>query len=63
MVFTQDANSSLGVQTLNHFELLFKVWAARTLELGQLENIQYILPFENRWPEIGVTLNHPHGQI
>ena len=63
VVFTQDTNSSLGVQTLSHFELLFKVWAARTLELGQLENIQYILPFENRGPEIGVTLNHPHGQI
>ena len=63
VVFTQDANSSLGAQTLSHFELLFKVWAARTLELGQLENIQYVLPFVNRGAEVGVTLNHPHGQI
>ncbi len=23
----------------------------------------YVLPFENRGEEIGVTLNHPHGQI
>ena len=63
VVFTQDANSSLGAQTLAHFELLFKVWAARTLELGQLESIQYVLPFENRGSEVGVTFNHPHGQI
>ena len=63
VVFTQDANSSLGAQTLSHFELLFKVWASRTLELGQLENIQYVIPFENRGAEVGVTLNHPHGQI
>ena len=33
------------------------------LELGQLESIQYVLPFENRGLEVGVTLNHPHGQI
>ena len=63
VVFTQDANSSLGAQTLNHLELLFEVWAARTAELGQIEKIQYVLPFENRGPEVGVTLNHPHGQI
>ena len=43
--------------------MLFKVWAARTLELGQLESIQYVLPFENRGSEVGVTLIHPHGQI
>ena len=43
--------------------MLFKVWAARMQELGQLESIQYVLPFENRGLEVGVTLNHPHGQI
>ena len=43
--------------------MLFKVCAARMLELGQLESIQYVLPFENRGLEVGVTLNHPHGQI
>ena len=35
----------------------------RTLELGTLPGVEYVLCFENRGEEIGVTLNHPHGQI
>ena len=26
-------------------------------------DIDYVLPFENRGAEVGVTLHHPHGQI
>ncbi|HEU4708232.1 MAG TPA: galactose-1-phosphate uridylyltransferase, partial [Methylophilaceae bacterium] len=63
VVFTQDANSSLGALELGHIELLLDVWAERTRQLGQIEEIQYVLPFENRGREVGVTLNHPHGQI
>ena len=25
--------------------------------------VKYVLPFENRGEECGVTLHHPHGQI
>lgn len=63
VVFTQDANSSLGALALEHIELLLDVWAERTRKLGENEDIQYVLPFENRGREVGVTLNHPHGQI
>ena len=63
VVFTQDADSSLGALTLEHIKLLIDVWAERTQQLGGLEDIQYVLPFENRGREVGVTLNHPHGQI
>ena len=63
VVFTQDADSSLGALSLEHIMLLIDVWAERTQQLGALENIQYVLPFENRGREVGVTLNHPHGQI
>ena len=31
--------------------------------LGQRSDVNYILPFENRGAEVGVTLHHPHGQI
>ena len=63
VVFTQDADSSLGALSLEHIGLLIDVWAERTQRLGENENIQYVLPFENRGREVGVTLNHPHGQI
>jgi UDPglucose--hexose-1-phosphate uridylyltransferase len=63
VVFTQDPNSSLGALPLDHLELLIGVWGERTRALGAIPQIQYVLPFENRGAEVGVTLHHPHGQI
>lgn len=63
VVFTQDREASLGGLPLGHIELLLQVWGDRTGRLGDEEIIQYVLPFENRGAEVGVTLHHPHGQI
>ncbi len=63
VVFTQDANTSLGQLPLDHIELLLEVWADRYTQLGALDHVHYVLPFENRGVEMGVTLYHPHGQI
>lgn len=63
VVFTQDPNSSLGALPLPHLELLLEVWADRYRELGAREDVLYVMPFENRGVEVGVTLHHPHGQI
>jgi UDPglucose--hexose-1-phosphate uridylyltransferase len=63
VVFTQDPKSSLGALPLDHIELLLQVWGERTQRLGARAEIQYVLPFENRGAEVGVTLHHPHGQI
>jgi UDPglucose--hexose-1-phosphate uridylyltransferase len=63
VVFTQDPGSSLGALPLRHIALLIEVWADRTEELGAQEHVNYVLPFENRGAEVGVTLHHPHGQI
>ncbi len=63
VVFTQDPDSSLGELPLDRVELVLKVWADRTVELAKHEDIHYVMPFENRGVEMGVTLHHPHGQI
>jgi UDPglucose--hexose-1-phosphate uridylyltransferase len=63
VVFTQDPSASLGSLPLWHLELLFEVWTDRYAELGAVDDIKYIYPFENRGVEVGVTLHHPHGQI
>ena len=63
VVFTQDPAASLAGLPLSHFELLIDVWADRYEEIGARKEIQYVMPFENRGEEMGVTLNHPHGQI
>ncbi|WP_353352727.1 galactose-1-phosphate uridylyltransferase [Intrasporangium sp. DVR] len=38
-------------------------WVDRTTALSSLPGVEYVFCFENRGPEIGVTLHHPHGQI
>jgi UDPglucose--hexose-1-phosphate uridylyltransferase len=63
VVFAQDANASLGGLALDHIEILLEVWGARTRALGDRNEIEFVLPFENRGAEVGVTLHHPHGQI
>jgi UDPglucose--hexose-1-phosphate uridylyltransferase len=39
------------------------LWAQRTAELGARDDVDYVLCFENRGPEVGATIAHPHGQI
>ena len=48
---------------LERIELLTNVWIDRYINLYKNKNIKYVLPFENRGEECGVTLHHPHGQI
>ena len=61
--YTPVHDSSLGDQPVEHIRDLIEVWRDRTRELGRLPNVRYVLVFENRGEEIGVTLAHPHGQI
>lgn len=63
VVFTKDAKASLAALPLAHIELLMEVWADRTAVMAGRGDIAYVLPFENRGAEVGVTLHHPHGQI
>jgi len=63
VVFTQEADSSLSRLPIGRIELLIEVWARRTELLRLRPRIRYVLPFENRGAEVGVTLHHPHGQI
>lgn len=39
------------------------LWAERTAVLGARDDVDYVLVFENRGPEVGATIRHPHGQI
>jgi len=52
--------ASLGVEGALK---VIDVWADRTAELGRRSDVDYVLVFENRGPEIGATITHPHGQI
>ena len=39
------------------------LWAERTAVLGARDDVDYVLVFENRAPQVGATIAHPHGQI
>jgi len=39
------------------------LWAERSAALGGRDDVDYVLVFENRGPEVGATIAHPHGQI
>jgi UDPglucose--hexose-1-phosphate uridylyltransferase len=61
--FTSDHDSSFRELSPARVRMVVDVWADRTAELGALPGVRHVFPFENRGPEIGVTLHHPHGQI
>jgi UDPglucose--hexose-1-phosphate uridylyltransferase len=63
VVFTQNADMTLGALSLSHLELILEVLGDRYRDLGARTDVQYVFPFENRGVEVGVTLHHPHGQI
>lgn len=61
--FSADHDGSFAALSLEQARLVVDVWADRTTALGGIPGIELVFPFENRGPEIGVTLQHPHGQI
>ncbi|HEY3396789.1 MAG TPA: galactose-1-phosphate uridylyltransferase [Armatimonadota bacterium] len=63
VVYTPEHSGSFGQLPLERIYRLALVWQDRYRELGALEFVDYVLIFENRGREVGVTLDHPHGQL
>ena len=63
VVYSPEHEGSLGELSVRQIERLMRVWAHRYEALSATPGIRYVFIFENRGPEIGVTLTHPHGQI
>ena len=61
--FTSNYDASFKDLSHRQIRTVLEAWRDRTEELSQLDFISHIAPFENRGEEVGVTLNHPHGQI
>ncbi len=63
VVYSSGHLDTVSEMPLERIELLTNVWIDRYKELIKNPNVKYVLPFENRGEECGVTLHHPHGQI
>ncbi|MCZ9296202.1 galactose-1-phosphate uridylyltransferase [Corynebacterium yonathiae] len=61
--FTEDPALSFKDLPESRIRTVIEAWAHRTAALSQIDGVQQVFPFENRGEEIGVTLQHPHGQI
>ena len=63
VVYTDRHDGSFATLPPERAEALMWVWRHRYLELGARPDVDYVMIFENRGVEVGVTLHHPHGQI
>lgn len=61
--FSPNVNESFRDLSYERARTVVEAWAHRTRELSAIDGVRIVFPFENRGEEIGVTLQHPHGQI
>ncbi|MFN3214783.1 MAG: galactose-1-phosphate uridylyltransferase [Henriciella sp.] len=62
IVYSPDSDGSLATLTQDRRRLLVEAWIDRYQAMFDA-GCAFVLPFENRGDEVGVTLHHPHGQI
>ena len=62
VVYTEEQEGSLATVGQARRRLLLAAWTDRIAALRG-PDVPFVMPFESRGEEVGVTLHHPHGQI
>lgn len=62
IVYAPESAGSLATLGQARRRLVVEAWIDRYLALFA-QGCAFVMPFENRGDEVGVTLHHPHGQI
>lgn len=63
VLYTSEHEASFESLGVTGARRVIDLWAERTHDLGSRADVDYVLVFENRGPEVGATIAHPHGQI
>jgi len=63
LLFAPEHDASLGSMGLAGVTRVLDLWAERSVAQGARADVAYVLVFENRGPEVGATIAHPHGQL
>lgn len=63
VLYTPDHDAEFWTLGPDGARRVVDLWTQRTAELGARDDVDYVLVFENRGPEVGATIAHPHGQI
>lgn len=63
ILYSPDHTKTLPELSVEHIGKLIDLWTERFEELSRDPKHEYVMIFENRGEEVGVTMPHPHGQI
>ncbi|MEI8240551.1 MAG: DUF4931 domain-containing protein [Actinomycetota bacterium] len=63
VIYTAQHDASFASLGMPGARKVIDLWADRTAALGGRPDVDFVLVFENRGPEVGATIAHPHGQI
>jgi len=63
VIYTPQHDTSLAELSVEHIRLVIDLWTQRFRDLGDRDYVKYVFIFENKGRVIGVTLDHPHGQV
>ncbi|HEX2053015.1 MAG TPA: galactose-1-phosphate uridylyltransferase [Actinomycetota bacterium] len=63
VLYSSDHSATLAGMSAERLYWIVNLWSERYAVLGAREHVKYVLIFENKGVEVGVTLHHPHGQI
>ncbi|MCL6473459.1 MAG: galactose-1-phosphate uridylyltransferase [Firmicutes bacterium] len=63
VLYTPQHEGEMADLSVEQIAKLVEVWTDRFEELSSYPFVEYVLIFENKGKEIGVTIPHPHGQI
>lgn len=63
VLYTSDHDATFWSLGISGARKVIDLWAQRTADLGARDDVDFVLVFENRGPEVGATIGHPHGQI
>ncbi|HET7627609.1 MAG TPA: galactose-1-phosphate uridylyltransferase [Bacillales bacterium] len=63
VLYSPDHRATIPDLSREHMRKLVGLWEERFVELAKVSSHKYVMIFENRGEEVGVTMPHPHGQI
>lgn len=63
LLFCSEHDRSLASLGPERVRRVVDLWVARTQAQGRRDDVAYVLLFENRGPDVGATITHPHGQL
>ncbi|TDQ41454.1 galactose-1-phosphate uridylyltransferase [Aureibacillus halotolerans] len=63
ILYSPDHQATMPDLSRQHMNQLIDLWSNTYDRLAKQQTSEYVMIFENRGKEVGVTMPHPHGQV